>query len=263
MNHSLLSIITIAYNAESTIRDTLVSVEQAILNVPNDSVEHIIIEGCSTDRTKTVARSFPHALVYSEKDNGISDAFNKGIDKASGRWLLFLNADDTLYNEQTLLDLLQLIQSVDQQVLLMYGMVQMVDHQTGEPRHLLGRENIHKFLFLRMLLPHQATIFHKSYFEKFGKFDHSFKIGMDYELILRAYSYRDQFKFIPIIISKMNDGGISQQRKSLGLRERSRALKKHKIGLPFWPEINYWIYRARSLLPKNLVLLKVKKSEYL
>ena len=93
-----ISIITVTYNAEATIERTLESVAQQTY----PDVEHIIIDGTSADRTLEIARRFPHAIIYSEPDQGLYDAMNKGLQRATGDYLCFLNAGDQLHSKETL-----------------------------------------------------------------------------------------------------------------------------------------------------------------
>ena len=92
------SIITVTYNAESTLERTLQSVAQQ--TYPH--VEHLIIDGASKDKTLEIARRYPHAIVHSEPDKGLYDAMNKGLRLATGDYLCFLNAGDTLHSKETL-----------------------------------------------------------------------------------------------------------------------------------------------------------------
>ena len=92
------SIITVTYNAEATLERTLQSVAQQ--TYPH--VEHLIIDGASKDKTLEIARRYPHAIVHSEPDKGLYDAMNKGIRLATGNYLCFLNAGDTLHSKETL-----------------------------------------------------------------------------------------------------------------------------------------------------------------
>src|ERR1700750_112207 len=86
-----ISIITATYNSETTVKDTLDSIREQ--DHPN--VEHLIVDGGSTDRTMEIVRSFPHVAGYiSERDKGIYDAMNKGIGMASGEVIGILNSDD-------------------------------------------------------------------------------------------------------------------------------------------------------------------------
>ena len=93
-----ISIITVTYNAEATIGRTMESVAQQT----HPDVEHLIIDGASTDRTLDIARRYPHAIISSEPDKGLYDAMNKGLKKATGDYLCFLNAGDKLHSKETL-----------------------------------------------------------------------------------------------------------------------------------------------------------------
>ena len=90
-----ISIITVTYNAEATIERTLESVAQQTY----PDVEHLIIDGASKDRTLEIANRYPHAIVYSEPDHGLYDAMNKGLKRATGDYLCFLNAGDKLHSK--------------------------------------------------------------------------------------------------------------------------------------------------------------------
>ena len=93
-----ISIITVTYNAEATVERTLESVAQQTY----PDVEHLIIDGASTDRTLEIAKKYPHAIVVSEPDKGLYDAMNKGLQRATGDFLCFLNAGDKLHCKETL-----------------------------------------------------------------------------------------------------------------------------------------------------------------
>ncbi len=92
------TLITVTYNAEATIERTLQSVAQQT----HPHVEHLVIDGASTDRTVEIARRYPHVTVMSEPDHGLYDAMNKGLRLATGDYLCFLNAGDTLHSKDTL-----------------------------------------------------------------------------------------------------------------------------------------------------------------
>ena len=97
-----ISIITISYNAENTIKNTLKSIENQSYN----NIEHIIIDGGSKDSTLEICNSFFHeAKIISESDNGVYDAFNKGLKLATGDIIGFLNADDVFYSEKAVEDI--------------------------------------------------------------------------------------------------------------------------------------------------------------
>ena len=93
-----ISIITISFNAKATIEKTL----QSVANQSYKNIEHIIVDGGSTDNTLQICNSFSHvSKIISETDEGIYDAFNKGLNIATGNVIGFLNADDVFYNDNS------------------------------------------------------------------------------------------------------------------------------------------------------------------
>lgn len=100
MDTPIISVITVCYNAVANIEETMLSV----LNQRYDKVEYIVIDGGSKDGTLDVIKKYANKLAYwiSEPDKGIYDAMNKGIAKATGDWINFMNAGDKFINEEVL-----------------------------------------------------------------------------------------------------------------------------------------------------------------
>lgn len=100
----LISIITVVYNGEKYLEETI----QSVINQTYDNVEYIIIDGGSTDGTLNIIRKYEHIIDYwiSEKDNGIYDAMNKGLHLASGEWINFMNAGDTFWKSDSISSIL-------------------------------------------------------------------------------------------------------------------------------------------------------------
>jgi glycosyltransferase involved in cell wall biosynthesis len=99
-NKPLISIVTVVYNGAEFLENTI----KSVINQTYDNIEYIIIDGGSTDGTLNIIKKYEGQIDYwvSESDEGIYDAMNKGIDKATGEWINFMNAGDTFYNELTL-----------------------------------------------------------------------------------------------------------------------------------------------------------------
>jgi glycosyltransferase involved in cell wall biosynthesis len=226
-----VSVITIARNSSATIRDTLASVASQVdeggESLLDGRIEHVVIDGASTDSTVAVVSEFTHVKLTSEKDRGISDAFNKGVRAASGRWLLFLNSDDYLADERVLGSF---IVQVRDQSDIAYGRLCLVNRADKQVIRTVGDERAWTHLSRRMTLPHQATFFKNTYFKQFGMYSESFPIAMDYELLLRGWG-KTRFQFVPLTISHMRVGGFSDV---VGPRRRSvemfRAKTKHHVG---------------------------------
>lgn len=225
-DHVLISVITICKNSEKTIEDTLVSVQgQSIFG--NEQVEHIIIDGGSTDQTLTIIKSYTNIHVTSELDQGISDAFNKGVQRAKGKWLLFLNADDWLVDGDALEKCLGKLEKT--KAMIVYGKINYVDRDTKKIRYKLGKKINNKSMMYQMKIQHPACFFRRKYFEKYGLYDKSFKIAMDYEILLRGLSH-ERYEFMNETITNMRDGGLSPRSQFWKApRERIRAQLKNNI----------------------------------
>ena len=129
-----ISVITISYNAEDTIEKTLKSIENQSYN----NIEHIIIDGGSKDSTLEICNSFSHeAKIISELDNGVYDAFNKGLKLATGDVVGFLNADDTFYNENSIQDIVDAFSNNETDIV--YGNLDYVNEEGKVIRNWISR----------------------------------------------------------------------------------------------------------------------------
>lgn len=226
----LISVIVAVFNGSKSLQRCIDSV--ASQTYPNK--ELIVIDGGSTDGTVDILNSNDDKITYweSERDRGIYHAFNKALVYAKGDWVYFLGSDDYLWDVQSLSNIAQTLENIeDPNVRLVYGKVAIV-LQSGDILQLINKPwNQVKDLFLQgCYICHQGIFQHKSLFEKHGQFDESFLISGDYELLLRELKLRDsQPLFIPdITVAAMQIGGFSsspQHRISI-LQEYARARKK-------------------------------------
>ncbi len=229
----LISIITATFNAALCLPDAIRSVRAQ--RYPN--VEWIVIEGGSTDATVELLSANETAIDYwvSEPDDGIYNAWNKGLAKATGDWICFLGADDYFWGELTLQQVAPRLAEIDENVLVAYAQITLLNGK-GESIHLAGEpwEKIKSRFNQIMCLNHQGVLHRRRLFELHGKFDESFRIAGDYELLLRELPKGDA-EFLPgIIFAGMRQGGVSSSPKnSLALlHEIRRAQKLHGRGLP-------------------------------
>jgi glycosyltransferase involved in cell wall biosynthesis len=207
------SIVTVSLNSEEDIENCIVSVaEQTYKNK-----EHIIIDGGSQDSTVEIIRKYSEHLSYwvSEPDKGIADAMNKGIESATGDYLLFINSDDFLINNQALESIYSSIQDrID------YYIFKVMSVYPDGTRKLLGNRNFGLSTYFKMGSCHQGHVVSRKLFEKYGTYDTSFKIGMDYEFVLRVFSRHVKSKSVDIVISCFRRTGISSRKDWVGLRQR-------------------------------------------
>ena len=210
-----ISIITVCYNAEGTIRQTI----ESVLNQSHIEHEYLIVDGMSSDCTIHIAEEYIKAFeikgipyrIVSEKDNGIYNAMNKGTKLSSGEWLLFLNAGDELYSQNTL-D--KLYNSIDESADVIYGKVICRNY------NLVKLIENRKLSDIRtgMVFCHQSTIIRHEVMKMYG-YDERYRISADYNFFIQCYLNNHTFKELDFPVSIFELGGESSN-AILHLRER-------------------------------------------
>ncbi len=230
-----VTIITACFNNEATIAQTL----QSLANQSYKNIEHIIIDGASTDRSLDIIQSHISHLtshisikIISEPDNGIYDALNKGIQLATGDMVGFLHADDLFYSNtviETIADAFQR-QPCDG----VYGNLQYVSKDNTDKviRNWVSNEFTLKKLKHGWMPPHPTLYLKKAVYSKFGLFDVTFHIAADYDFMLRIFSGGISACFVPTYLVKMRVGGKSNAVKNLinKMKEDVKALRKNNVG---------------------------------
>ncbi len=233
-----ISLITATYNSETNIADCLKSVAaQSFQNI-----EHILIDGGSTDNTTNIVKSFPHISTWiSEPDHGIYDAMNKGIKLATGDIIGFLHSDDILSSPEIIQHIIDIFSSGNntQKVHGVFGSLVFVN--SNAPKKIVrtwhstpfNRQNV-KYGWMP---PHPTLYLRKEVYEKHGLFDTSFKIAGDYDFMLRLMLDKEiNLQLLPEVIVKMRMGGASTGsikgiiQKS---REDIRALQNNGFSYPW------------------------------
>lgn len=203
-----ISIITVTYNAAKTVADTLQSVA---LQTYGD-IEHIVIDGASTDSTVKIVSQYGGAIskFVSEPDNGIYDAMNKGLGLATGEIIGFLNADDVYASNEVLRCVASLFATSE--VDAVFGDAVFV--RSTRPTRPIRRYRSDRFRPDRIawgLMPaHPALFLRREVYERFGVFRTDYRIAGDFELIARIF--RDgtlKYRSVPEVWVHMKLGGIS------------------------------------------------------
>ena len=217
LDHPLVSVVTVTYNRATRIEDTI----HAVLEQTYPNVEYLVVDGGSTDGTVDILRKYEDRLGFwvSEPDAGIYDAMNKAVDLVhdSASYVLFANSDDTLYSPQALERLVQGGCGAD----LVYGRMIVTD---GEASAVYGRKIVLEDLAGEMLC-HPATMMRRRIFDDVGKFDTSFRIAADYDLIVRCFAHPVSSQFVPEIVSRMAMGGVSEDQFMISCRERKKVVR--------------------------------------
>jgi glycosyltransferase involved in cell wall biosynthesis len=229
-----MTIITATYNALPTLREAYASLSSQT----HTDWEWIVVDGASTDGTVEWLSALADSRVNwkSEKDQGIYDALNKGIARATGEVIGFLHADDLLAGPEVLTQIAARFQDV--QIDGIYGDLQYVSVENGRViRNWKSSAFTVKKLQYGWMPPHPTCYFKKSVYEEIGTFDTSFRIAADYDFLLRSFaSGKFQFAYLPLLITRMRIGGASSKWQNLvkKSREDMRALRKNGMGFPLF-----------------------------
>lgn len=240
-----LSIITVTYNCQDTICETL----ESILKQDFKKMELLIIDGKSSDETLKIIKSYKNDFfkkncllnVRSEDDEGIADAFNKGIDAAQGEWIYFLNSGDIFYEENTLIEIFQGKENYD----IITGRVEVVESGKRFPKNLEKAYNIG-------MIAHQGTFIKKQKLNDL-KFNKKTKIRMDYEFflkLLKKIEKKDVYFYNKKPISYYRADGISSINRKLyhieGIKIANQLRVKYKYSILMKDIIKYLLRKINK-----------------
>lgn len=247
----LISIITVVFNGEKYLEETI----KSVINQTYHNVEYIIIDGGSTDGTLDIIKKYENKIDYwvSERDAGISDAFNKGVKVAKGDYINFQGDGDGFYSKDALEKVFQNINSSED--VFVSAKIQRIDENGNE---IFVSKHINIFdkrsLLFRMSMPHQGLFTHKSYFEKYGLFDVDNVFCMDYEHLLRSYQEFPKVVTKDVIVAKWRADGLGNGRTLEIFKEYDKIKIDNKVAnilVLFY--IKYWIllkYYIKKIIQK-------------
>lgn len=245
-----ITIITVCFNAVNLIERTI----QSIINQNYSYIEYIIVDGDSKDGTIEIINKYSGNItkLISEKDNGLYDAMNKGIDLASGEWVLFMNAGDTFASDKIISEIfLANEHSAD----VIFGDT-LNRYKWGfvfaEGRAFNGMER-------RMPFCHQSTFVRRNVL-KDNKFDLSYKVSADHNQFYNLYKNGFKFKHLPIIISVFDTSGVSGY-SICGIKEVCKINRYNSFKLYIMLFNSYIKVGIFKFVP-NFLLDKYRKMKY-
>ncbi|TZF86197.1 glycosyltransferase (plasmid) [Pedobacter sp. BS3] len=199
-----LSIVTINLNHAAGLERTIISVKN---QTSLDKIEYIVIDGNSTDGSQEIAKKYAATINYytSEKDQGIYQAMNKGIARANGEYLLFLNSGDTLYDHSVIQSFLTYEKQVPQQDVY-YGRIAYANKNTRAAKHKIIPS---MELFAIDSLPHPASFIAKKLFSEIGLYNENYKIISDWIFFFSAYIAQKKLHYIDLLVTIFEPGGVS------------------------------------------------------
>lgn len=225
----LVSIVTIVYNCEAYIEECLKSIEGQTYK----NIEYIIIDGKSKDNTLQIVDKYKHIVsqLVSEKDNGISDAFNKGIARANGEIIAILNADDFFY-PTTIADVVDEYIKNDRKSGIYYGDIRYFDEHMS-----YIRVSEIKKIWRYMSLNHPSMFVTADVYKKIGAFSEEYRYVMDAEFIHRALYNKIPFFYIKKSLANFRLGGTSDVNYKKVYKEfykSASTYRKNTLKYSFW-----------------------------
>jgi glycosyltransferase involved in cell wall biosynthesis len=204
----LVSVITIVFNGERHLEQAI----NSVLGQTYPNIQYVIIDGGSTDGSLDIIRKYAGRIDtwISEKDKGISDAFNKGLARCKGEIVGILNADDW-YTPDAVAMVVSQMKDSD----IAFGDIQLWRDETKEA---VVHGNI-DMLQWEMSINHPTVFVRKDRYDKFGGFDLRYRCAMDYDLLLRLQINGCRFVYVNGLVANMRWGGMSDNQWKLGCKE--------------------------------------------
>lgn len=218
-NKPKISIVTVVYNAEDHIEQTI----NSIINQTYQNIEYVIVDGSSTDKTLDIIKNYDKhiSLWISEKDKGIYDAMNKALNLITGDYIWFINAGDEIYSNTTIEDIFKDFSNED----VFYGKTQLIK-EDGLPLKVttIPQKLTWKSFIFGMVVSHQSIIFKSTLVDKY---DLSHKIVSDQDWIINNLKKSKKIKNTNQILSKYLLGGFSDTHFHKAWKEKFIIVKKH------------------------------------
>lgn len=216
-----ISIITVVYNGVYSIEKTI----KSVISQDYDSFQYIVIDGLSTDGTIDIIKKYSNYIdvFVSEKDMGIYDAMNKGLQYSDGDWIVFLNAGD-LFSSNCILS--NILRSVKENCDIIYSDV-LID--VNGNKSLKRAINLSSFSHMMPFCHQSCLIKNKLFVDK--KFNTSYKIAADYDFLLSCYLQNKQFQYFREPIAIFLSGGISYNLNYKYILEYGNIIFKQYYGI--------------------------------
>lgn len=219
------SIITVTYNARTVLEDTL----QSVIAQTYHNLEYILIDGASTDGTLDLARRYAHRITHlvSEPDRGLYDAMNKGLALATGDYVCFLNAGDTLREDDTLQQMVHSLKADAPLPDVLYGQTALVNSERHflRMRRLSAPEVLTWKSFRRGML-----VCHQAFFAKRAlavPYDLQYRFSADFDWCIRIMKQARTLHNTHLTLIDYLDEGMTTRNRKASLRERFRIMVKH------------------------------------
>lgn len=246
-----ISIITITFNSATTLPRALESVQSQTYK----DIEHVIVDGASTDSTKELieayASSHKNVRWISEPDEGIYNAINKGIAMATGDVIGFLHSDDRFYSPDSIEQIATAFEQYHAEVV--YGDLQYC-HGAKVVRRWRSNDFHPSSLKFGWMPAHPTVYVRREVYAQVGPYDEWFRISADYDMMLRIFSAGYKTHYIPEVLVSMETGGASNKNTKARLsktQEDHIALKKNNVGAGYLTVACKQLRKVKQFLRKS------------
>ncbi len=227
----IISIVTVCYNSENTLADTI----QSILSQSYKRIEYIIIDGGSTDHSVDIIKSYEqealsNGFIYrwiSEPDKGIYDAMNKGIKLCTGIYIGIINSDDW-YEPDAIENVVGAITSKE---VIITGKRAKYTFQRKYRKTIDNNPNIERNIHRYMAVNHPSTFVPKSIYKKIGLFNTDYQLSADYDFFFRCVKENIPFIKLNTVLANMRDEGATAQSKNLFITAKEDHLIRKENGV--------------------------------
>lgn len=244
-----ITVVTVCYNVvDAGRREMFLQCMESVQAQQGVSLEHLIVDGASTDGTLELAQRFVaknHPVrVISEKDTGIFDAMNKGLRQAVGEYIIYLNTDDYYHNPEGLKTSLERLRQTG--CAFSFAPIYVLWEKKKKNPHVNPCTRLHKFFF-HSVLSHQSILAKTETLRQLGGFDLTFKSAADYDLELRMVMGGERSCFVPMEFVSYRMIGQSSVNVGLSIEESARSLQQ-----------NYKRYLSADLSSEEAMFLHLK-----
>lgn len=264
-----ISIVTVSFNAATTIEQTI----ESVIKQNYRNIEYVIIDGGSQDGTVSIINKYQDKIAYfvSEPDNGIYDAMNKAVEKATGDYIFFLGTDDCLLSSDIIGNVANYL-TKNPDIDVLSGQVWLIDEEYCLQRTFKNNNFSKEDIYTGQHIHHQG-VFVRTHIMKQEKFDTYYQIAADYDFLLKCYfSNKYKFKSIDLFIAFASNSGISAVAQE-SVSEYIALLKKYNLSqeridretnprkLNFFKRVHRKLKRNIDLFLKSIGCLKYIKAK--
>lgn len=243
----LVSIITVCLNSKKYLEQSI----QSVINQTYDNIEYIIIDGGSKDGTLDIIRKYEDKIAYwvSENDDGIADAWNKGILASTGEIIGIINSDD--WYELTSVDHAVSALTKNNNAGVVHGDRRQWNETGNKVKGVvIPSYKIDKLFLYTMPINHPTCFVRKKIYETYGLFKNIYKYSMDHEFFLRLWENNVKFIYLKRVLANMRSGGASYEHELQGLEESKEIALRHGAKRSY-----AYLYYYKKLLLNRCVLI--------